>query len=64
MSFAKSFILGNFLEELSLTEWSPWKDCSATCEGFTRRQRFCKDEHCEGEKEQIRPCGVQKCPSK
>jgi hypothetical protein len=52
------------------SEWSPWGNCSGTCDGGERfRYRTCKNETnqckqqvtCEGSDKQIQPCNTEKC---
>ena len=50
-------------------EWSPWGNCSATCEGQQQRQRLCNNpaplnggNDCVGQDTQTRACGQAHCP--
>lgn len=52
------------------SEWSPWGNCSQTCNGGERiRTRTCKRDtsqctqyvDCEGSDKQIEPCNTNKC---
>ena len=51
-------------------DWSVWTDCSATCDGKKRRTRSCNNpapahggDDCPTTALNIRPCGVEYCPS-
>ena len=41
--------------------WSPWSECSQTCEGMQVRERTCFD-FCVGEKYEARNCSETQCP--
>ena len=46
--------------DVGFGEWSPWSDCSTTCEGDQMRERTCFD-YCNGQHQEVRRC-VQMCP--
>ncbi len=52
------------------SEWSPWGNCSQTCDGGERiRYRTCQNDiskcqqqlTCQGSDKQIEPCNTEKC---
>jgi hypothetical protein len=57
-------------KEPTWSEWSPWGNCSQTCNGGERiRYRTCKNDTsqckqqltCKGSDKQIEPCNTEKC---
>ncbi|KAM9306065.1 SCO-spondin-like, partial [Gastrophryne carolinensis] len=56
-------------DDWSWSEWTPWSECSATCNGgFQNRYRFCPDPlpygsrtPCEGPERQEQPCNLEPC---
>ncbi|KAK6639382.1 hypothetical protein RUM43_007655 [Polyplax serrata] len=50
--------------EDSWSEWSPWSSCNKDCgSGVQERTRVCesKNEDCEGQSYQTRPCNTHRC---
>lgn len=48
------------------TEWSPWGECSETCDyGLRKRYRSCRKMHaddvCQGDAVETKPCFIQPC---
>lgn len=46
---------------MGFSNWSPWSQCSATCEGIQTRSRECRDT-CSGKATETESCGTTHCP--
>uniref|UniRef100_A0A7M5X8J7 Uncharacterized protein n=2 Tax=Clytia hemisphaerica TaxID=252671 RepID=A0A7M5X8J7_9CNID len=47
--------------DLGFSNWSPWTECTATCNGSRLRDRVCY-ERCSGEEREMESCGAPHCP--
>ena len=50
-----------FSDDKLYESWTPWSNCSNTCEGMTQRTRECKFENCTGLLNATKNCNTKLC---